>query len=416
MDSLLPDAAELQRQRLVAQAEELRKQKARDAIDPALGARMDAFQQDLRTIAGPAIVAAVAAKTQQDQAKPQREEQEKRESRPQQTVEPIRDASARYAQALGMNYNVLDPYASLTRAATAEHAAFRADRDRLDKLISQAAEPATRKALELRKDIEKAEYVALTSDRIARQSFVITGNKAAGSESDKFTKQAEHNRERAAELRQHWGALTQPERDRVQSATPPQPAPQQNPTGPNRYAELKKTPEEIRSERIAAVADPNVRQELERTASARDAALALALEKQRQTYDQRVAELRAQKMNSANAPQLTPRGMHSPYLGETGYARATSDAKAQIQTQDHEYVKKLVGDYNGQLDKRLDAQRENQAARDRLQAPAAEPQRPPAANSPPPKTYERPANDQEAERQRAQEQQRQRQRQRGMHR
>ena len=48
---------------------------------------------------------------------------------------------------------------------------------------------AKKRALELRKDIEKADYVALTSDRIARQSYVITGNKGPNSEFDKFSKQ-----------------------------------------------------------------------------------------------------------------------------------------------------------------------------------------------------------------------------------
>jgi len=151
----------------------------------------------------------------------------------------------------------------------------------------------------------------------------------------------------------------------------------------------QKAPEEIRAERIAAVADPNVRQELDKLAKARDAELALAREKQRDTYDKRVQELRDQKMKSANAPILTPRGMRAPYLGETGYARATSDAKAEIQTQNHEYLKKLAREYNGQIDKRLDAHRENQAGREpgRIQAQEAEPLRAPTVKSRPPNRY-----------------------------
>ena len=109
-----------------------------------------------------------------------------------------------------MHYNILDPYASLARSAMAEHAAYCTDRERLDKQIAQAANPEVRRALELRKDIEKADYVALTSNRIAQQSYVTTGNKAAGSEYDKFIKQAEYNRERAAELRKQWGLSPSP--------------------------------------------------------------------------------------------------------------------------------------------------------------------------------------------------------------
>lgn len=151
----------------------------------------------------------------------------------------------------------------------------------------------------------------------------------------------------------------------------------------------QKTPEQMRTERISAVADPNVRQELDKLAKARDAQLAQEREKQRQTYDKRVQELRDQKVRSANAPRLTPRGMRSPYLGETGHARAESDAKAQIQTQDHEYLKKLAREYNGQIDKQLDAHRENQAGREpgRLQAPAAEPQRAATVKSRAPNRY-----------------------------
>lgn len=86
------------------------------------------------------------------------------------------------------------------------------------------------------------------------------------------------------------------------------------------------------------------------------------------------ARLRAQKISSANAPQLAPRGMRSPYLGESGHQRATVDAKAEIQTQDNEYLKKVAKDHNDQIDTRLDAQRENQPARGtpRLQPSAAE--------------------------------------------
>jgi len=100
----------------------------------------------------------------------------------------------------------------------------------------------------------------------------------------------------------------------------------------------QKTPEEIRAERIAAVSDPKLRQELDVIAKARDAKLVQERERQEQTFDKRAAELRDQKIRSANAPQLTPRGMRSPYLGERGHARATIDAKAQIQTLDHSHL------------------------------------------------------------------------------
>ena len=125
----------------------------------------------------------------------------------------------------------------------------------------------------------------------------------------------------------------------------------------------QKTPEEIRAERIAAINDPKLRQELDAIVKARDAKLAEEREKQRQTYDGRVADLREQKINSANAPQLTPQGMRTPpYLGDIGHARAEKEAKAQIQAHDINYLKQVAKEHNDRIDKRLDAPRENQRA------------------------------------------------------
>lgn len=241
MDSLLPDTAELQKQKLVSQAQELANQEKRAQADPALAGRLHAYKQEQRSIGGASK--AGVGKADPETAKSQPREDENQGSRQTQTAEPIRNASVRYAQALGMHYNVLDPYASLASAAIAEHAAFRSDRERLDKQIDQAATPEVRRALEVRKDIEKADYVALTSDRIAQQSYVITGNKGPNSEFDKFSKQAQYNRQQATELRQQWRALTDPDRPRPTDSPAPQNTPARNAMGPNRYADLKtKTP------------------------------------------------------------------------------------------------------------------------------------------------------------------------------
>jgi hypothetical protein len=142
----------------------------------------------------------------------------------------------------------------------------------------------------------------------------------------------------------------------------------------------RRTPEEIRAERIATIADPKARQDLDAIAKARDAKLAQERDKQGRNFEKRVSELRDQKIRSANAPQLMPRGMRSPYLGKDGHERATLDAKAQIQTLDHSHLRNVAKEYNDRIDKRLDAPREIQLAREpaRLQ-PGAEPQRGPVA-------------------------------------
>jgi hypothetical protein len=125
-----------------------------------------------------------------------------------------------------------------------------------------------------------------------------------------------------------------------------------------------RTPEQIRAERIAAVEDQKLRPRLEEIAKARDAELAGERERQKETHDKRVADLREQKIRNANSPQLRPPGMRSPYQGDGGYERAESDAKAKIQSNDRQYLINRAKEYNDQIDQRLDAQRENQAGRD----------------------------------------------------
>ena len=121
----------------------------------------------------------------------------------------------------------------------------------------------------------------------------------------------------------------------------------------------QKTPEQIRAERIAAVADPKLRQELDAMVKARDAQLVRDEARQTETFDKRVADLRTQKTNSANAPQFMPSGMLSQYRGKDGYERAHSHAETQIRTHDREYLKNVTKEHNLQIDKRLDAQHEN---------------------------------------------------------
>ena len=143
-----------------------------------------------------------------------------------------------------------------------------------------------------------------------------------------------------------------------------------------------KTPEQIRTERIAAIGDPKMRQELATIANSRDAKLAQERDKQEQKFDTRVAELRDQKIRSANAPQLTPPGMRrAPYLGDGGQARAHSQATDEIKTLDQQHLKDVAKEYNVQIDNRLDAHRDNQAGR-AIQPPGTELERGPATLRP----------------------------------
>jgi len=189
----------------------------------------------------------------------------------------------------------------------------------------------------------------------------------------------------------------------------------------------RKTPEDIRAERIAAISDPKLRQQLDGMVKARDAKLDQVRDKQRETYTDRVEELRDLKIKTANAPQFTPPGYRSPYLGNDGHALAESHAKAQIQRNDIQYLKNVAREHNEQIDKRLDANRENQPERTptERQPSALEQQREPSArSSPKPNRYaaliesqkyaERAAN--EAAQSREKEPERQQKRERGLER
>jgi len=87
----------------------------------------------------------------------------------------VRNPHSRYGQALAEHYDVKDPYGSLARSAMAEYGDFLRDRENLDRQIAKAEDPKERETLELRKRIEAADYMAITSDRIAQQSYIIQG-------------------------------------------------------------------------------------------------------------------------------------------------------------------------------------------------------------------------------------------------
>ena len=105
----------------------------------------------------------------------------------------IRNASYRYGEALGRHYDIKDPYGSLSRAAMEEYKTFLQERENLNRQIAQAKDPKELESLKLRKRIESAEYMALTSDRIAGQSEIIVGRLN--------TDEAKHRRELAGAYR-----------------------------------------------------------------------------------------------------------------------------------------------------------------------------------------------------------------------
>jgi hypothetical protein len=143
------------------------------------------------------------------QAEEAREEDErKRQAQDQRKAAEgeIRDAGDRYRVALGQHYDVRDPYGSLGRAAMAEYGDFIRDRERLTQQIAKEQDHEARQALELRKQIEFNDYIAITSHRIAGQSEVITGRDNS-EEAVRFRARAADYEAQSKELRQEYRDL-----------------------------------------------------------------------------------------------------------------------------------------------------------------------------------------------------------------
>lgn len=137
---------------------------------------------------------ALAAPSQEQQARREPEDDERRRNG------DITDAKSRYAQALGDEYNVKDPYKSLARAAMNEYGRFMKQQESLTKEIADAKTPEERRSLELRKEIEGCEYMVITSNRLASMGRVVTGNmNSEQARRDETT--AIFYQERATELR-----------------------------------------------------------------------------------------------------------------------------------------------------------------------------------------------------------------------
>jgi hypothetical protein len=140
-----------------------------------------------------------ANKEQSDRAR-QDEEKLKAEAKARVDAGDITDAKARYAQA-SIHYDVRRPYASLCDVAAAENAAYHRDQDNLAKQAADEKDPVKRDLILLRKDIEHTDYMAITSERLAGISYVITGKRDQGSQFEQDSMAAKDWRGRGAALR-----------------------------------------------------------------------------------------------------------------------------------------------------------------------------------------------------------------------
>lgn len=166
-----------QADRQVEQAKEMQAQQA----------RLEAFQAELARRAG------IARQEEADRQGYYREGD-------------IRNPHSRYGQALAKHYTPFNPYESLARSAMTEYGSFLQDRENLDRQIARTEDPTERRRLEMRKEIESAEYMAITSNRIAGQSEIIVG-KMNSPEAIKQRERAKAFQEQASALRREYRAL-----------------------------------------------------------------------------------------------------------------------------------------------------------------------------------------------------------------
>jgi hypothetical protein len=145
---------------------------AREAVDLQVRQAQAMGEQRARLAAYEAEVKARADEARQDE-----ERQREREARGRQAEGGIRDAGDRYRAALAQHYDVRDPYGSLARAAMGEYGALIREREQLQAQLAKEPDPEKRQLIELRQDIQAADYMALTSRRSAAQNVTITGNR-----------------------------------------------------------------------------------------------------------------------------------------------------------------------------------------------------------------------------------------------
>jgi len=121
--------------------------------------------------------------------------------------EDIADPMARWAEACGKYSDLRDPYGSLATAARAEGAIFRKQQEEYRQAEARESDPTKRQLLQLRRHVEASEYMAVTSERLAGISGVISGERGSAgeqwylAEAIKYREIAENERGELSKLR-----------------------------------------------------------------------------------------------------------------------------------------------------------------------------------------------------------------------
>ena len=152
-------------------------------------------------------------KDQQQKAEEAKKQEERRrtedtERRGREREGQVADAGERYSKALGQHYDIKDPYGSLARAAMAEWSQFRKEQNDLKREAAAERDPAKRRLIEMRREIEACDYMAITSTRLAGMSEAIAGRRDHPS-AVQDRERAEYYQQRATELRRQRDAAMQ---------------------------------------------------------------------------------------------------------------------------------------------------------------------------------------------------------------
>jgi hypothetical protein len=108
------------------------------------------------------------------------------------------DARSRYAQAIGENFNINDPFGSLAKAAMSEYQTFTKQQQELKGQAASEQDPEKKRMIEMRREIEAHDYMAITHERLAGISRAIT--RGDNDSAQKDDRDASRHRARSMEL------------------------------------------------------------------------------------------------------------------------------------------------------------------------------------------------------------------------
>lgn len=124
----------------------------------------------------------------------------------------------------------------------------------------------------------------------------------------------------------------------------------------------RKTPEEIRAERIAGVTQPHVRAELEKVVGDREAKVAQIAERQTESFEKDVAAMMASRAAAARNPN---------YRGPAWPATRAAVTQA-VQIKNRAELEREAAPHNQKIDKRLDRYDRSVELQQHMKAPKRE--------------------------------------------